>query len=143
MKWRRLNAINNQQKEQEMEGKLSISKIGFGTVVELFDAELQKVLDNCIDINTTAKTKRKIILTMTIMPDEDREVCAVEAGVELKLAARQPYPTQFLLGRDHDGAKATEYNPKQQRLYESLQAQKAARDSGAVIPFSRTEANND
>jgi hypothetical protein len=121
-----------------MSEKVSIHNLGFGTVVELFDSEMTKVLENCLDFNTSARTKRKITLTMTITPDEDREVCDVEAAVELKLAARQPYPTQFLLGRDEDGVLATEYNPKQKRLFDSLEAQRKAIREGTIIPFNAT-----
>ena len=48
--------------------KVSLTNLGNGAAVELFDHELQKVLANIDDPNTDPKEKRKII-ALSSQPD--------------------------------------------------------------------------
>lgn len=57
-----------------MSEKLSLVNLGGGAAVEMFDEALEKVLENILDPNTEAKTKRVITLKMTISPAENRGV---------------------------------------------------------------------
>lgn len=62
--------------------KLDLSAIGEGGLQEKVDKELEKVFDNILDPNTDIKTKRKLTITLTMVPDETREV--ISTSMEVK-----------------------------------------------------------
>lgn len=94
------------------EKKISLTNIGDGAAVEMFDEALGKILENILDINTDAKTKRVITLKMTISPAENRDCSAIGIEVVPKFAPDKAFETQALMGRDeHTGmAKMAEYS---------------------------------
>lgn len=95
--------------------KVTLATLRGGAAVEMFDAELQRALDNIMDPNTT-HAARTVTLTVKIKPDANRAVGLVEIGVSAKLAASTPASSQFYLGTDRGRAVAYEYNPEQLRL---------------------------
>jgi hypothetical protein len=95
----------------------------------MFDTELQRVLDNIMDPNTT-HAARTVTLQVKIKPDNNRGIGSVEIGVSAKLAAAVPVTSQFYLGVDRGKAVAYEYNPEQLRL--GLEASNAPGIKGAV-----------
>ncbi len=54
---------------------LDLSHIAEGGLQEKLDNELDKVFDNILDLNTEAKAKRKITVTLTMSSNEERTVC--------------------------------------------------------------------
>ncbi len=54
---------------------LDLSHIAEGGLQEKLDNELEKVFDNILDLNTEAKAKRKITVTLTMSSNEERTVC--------------------------------------------------------------------
>jgi len=55
------------------ERKKSFLEIGRGAMLERFDYEMERVIDNILDPNTPATKPRKITLTLTLKPDGDRK----------------------------------------------------------------------
>ena len=74
---------------------LDLSHIAEGGLQEKLDNELEKVFDNILDLNTDAKAKRKITITLTMSSNEERTVKA-------KLAPQNAVATTILVGRDYD-----------------------------------------
>lgn len=95
--------------------QVTLATLRGGAAVEMFDAELQRVLDNIMDPNTTHAV-REVTLKVKIKPDNDRGVGAVEIAVSAKLAAAVPATSRFYLGKDRGKAVAFEYNPAQLKL---------------------------
>ena len=84
-----------------MTKNLSIENLCGGAVQERINRALRKVSDNILDINTEAKKKRSISLTLTFIPDEDdREDVSVEANVTMKLAPEEGVKTQLFINKD-------------------------------------------
>lgn len=68
----------------------SILEMARGAILERVDYEMAKILDNILDANTKATAKRKMTLTLTFAPDDERGIQFVEAdGGMWKLHARQ------------------------------------------------------
>lgn len=65
---------------------MGLSNLASGAADEIFQRELAQVLQNVADPNAKAKTKRRITLTVTIVPTEDRARGTVEVRCESKLA---------------------------------------------------------
>ncbi|MFA5382461.1 MAG: hypothetical protein WC356_04790 [Candidatus Micrarchaeia archaeon] len=97
---------------------VALDNLGEGAAAELFELELQRVLDNIQDPNTKATAVRSVTLTIKIKPDEDRDYGAVSIACVSKMASVNPYPTQLVFGKEGQKNVATEYNPKQSGLFE-------------------------
>lgn len=79
-----------------------LSKIADGGAQEKFTTELQKVADNILDLNTESKTKRKVTIDLTFIPNVKRDTVDVVVDVKSKLAPQVGVTTTMLLGRDMD-----------------------------------------
>ena len=106
----------------EEEKKFSLENIGNGATIERFNLALQEVLDNIQDLNTDPKKARKVVMTVTIVPDEDRGVGRYLIDVAAKTAPIKPHPGRVFLGRNSRGkGVATEDNPVQAEMTELMQ----------------------
>lgn len=115
---------------------VSLENLGAGAALELFEVELQKVLDNISDENTKPTAPREVSLKIRIKPDEDRAAADVSIQAGSKLAPVRPYSTQIVFGIDHGQNVAREHNPKQLRFGE-------APDPSKVIEMNPREKAGD
>jgi hypothetical protein len=97
---------------------LTLSTLADGAALELFQAELDRVLRNIQDPNTDAKPTRKITLEVSFHPDEAREVGEVKVKVSARLAGSKGAKTRVFFGRHKGQLVATEYNPTQAGLFD-------------------------
>jgi len=98
---------------------LSLITLKGGAAIEMFDFELQKVLDNIMDPNTVAEAVREITLKVKIKPDKDRTFGPIAICPSCKLAPQEPVMSQIFFGQDKDGAIAHEYaKPVQNNLFD-------------------------
>ena len=82
---------------------INIGNVADGAMVEAFEVALQKAITNIMDPNTEARTKRKIVLALTLHPKEDRCQVNVEFTVETKLAGIIPSTGRLFIGKTEDG----------------------------------------
>lgn len=66
--------------------KMTLKNLCGGAAAELFDRELESVLQNIADPNTKTKTAREITLKVTVLPTEDRSRGVVGVKCTSKLA---------------------------------------------------------
>lgn len=86
-----------------MPNKLNLAEMAQGAFMEQFHRELGQVLENISDPNTDPKKARKITLSMTLKPDENREVVTVETQSKSTLVPPKPLGTTIIIDRDNDG----------------------------------------
>ena len=86
------------------QSKLNLAEMAQGAFMEQFHRELNQVLANIADPNTDPKKARKITLTMTLKPDENREVVTVETQSKSTLVPPKPLGTTIIIDRDNDGS---------------------------------------
>lgn len=96
---------------------LTLKNLGDGQAVELFDIELQNVLENIAD-KDTADGARKINLVVKFKPDSDRAVTKIEIECKSTLAPNAGIITTALIDQGIDGRyELNEFvQPKQQDL---------------------------
>lgn len=58
--------------------KIELQSIQNGAALDLFNAELKKVLENIEDENTVAGTERSITIRLSIKPDNTRRTAALK-----------------------------------------------------------------
>lgn len=80
--------------------KVCLANLGHGVAAELVDREIEEVMRNVTDPNTVAKAKRKIIMEITLAPDERRETCAVVVSCYSKLARVKPHESTVHVLKD-------------------------------------------
>lgn len=96
-----------------MQDNVTLSTFCNGAVEEMFQEELQRVMKNIADPNTSPGAVREIKLMISIKPSKAREVADVIVTPQTKLAPMMSVDTVLYMGR-HDGKLvAQEHNPKQ------------------------------
>ena len=81
----------------------SLLQMAKGAIQERVDYEVTRVVDNLLDMNTEAKAKRKVTLTITMVADDDRRVVKVEASAKSTLAPVTPIGTSLVITADGNG----------------------------------------
>jgi hypothetical protein len=116
-----------------MDGKLvplSLESLGNGGAMELFNHELEKVLRNCMDINTDHRFKRSVFIEMKVQPDETRETAAIKIEVGTKLASPRGLISQIFIGEEEGRAVAVTFDPRQGDLLNQ---------DSKVMPITRSQ----
>lgn len=118
---------------------VTLENIGNGAAIELFNRELAAVLENILDVNTSETAKRSITLKIDIKPASDRGMGAVDISCKSTLAPTHSFQTKLFFGRDKNGPKAVEYDPKQPFLpFSGQQPEPMNEDKPAnVTPISK------
>lgn len=98
---------------------VTLETVGGGAAVPQFEQELERVLENIRDPNTEAKATRKITLTVTFDPEEDRETVHTSIQVKSKLAPQREASAPMYIGFDRrDGAlKAKTHDLRQRDMF--------------------------
>lgn len=85
------------------EQRSSLLQMAKGAIQERVDYEVTRVVDNLLDMNTEAKAKRKVTLTLVMTTDDDRRVVKVEASAKSVLAPVTPIGTSLVITADGNG----------------------------------------
>lgn len=80
--------------------RASILEMAMGAIEERVNYEMDRVIQNILDRNTQATGKRKVVVELTIVPDDDRKVLAVSATAKSTLVQTNPVKTALYLGTD-------------------------------------------
>lgn len=75
----------------------SLIQMARGAFIEIFDAEMTKVIDNILDPNTKATGKRKVNVTFTFTPDDNRQTIGVSYQCKSSLEPINPVVTALYL----------------------------------------------
>jgi hypothetical protein len=100
--------------------KVTLADLGDGAMAERFDRELQRVIENIQDLNTT-DGKRKITMTLELKPlDDTRDNIAVQMKCTSTLAPYESTGTMFFLDVDRSTGEVTAFtrNPNQTGLFD-------------------------
>lgn len=77
--------------------KKSIMEMANGGFLEQVDYEMDKVIKNILDPNTRATGKRRITVTMELIPDDLRKNIAVRFFTKLNLVPINPLTTSLYI----------------------------------------------
>jgi hypothetical protein len=82
---------------------VDLNSFANGAVAERFNLELQKLLENIADPNTDPKKARKLVLTVKVSGNENRDIADVEVEAKLTLAPAKPIESKLVIDRDNKG----------------------------------------
>lgn len=95
---------------------LSVETMSGGALIERFDAELRKAVDNILDVNTSDKKSRKVTCSIVLTPS-GRDRAKIEIQTTSTLAPYTAYSSQIFFGKDATGAVVgMEQDPNQIEL---------------------------
>lgn len=97
---------------------VTLDTIGGGALVELFENELGRVLENIQDPNTDAKARRTITVKVAFAPNENRDVTDVNLTCSSKLAGIKTVVTRLFVGKVKGQLVAIENDPRQGALFD-------------------------
>ena len=82
--------------------ELSIKTLKQGACLDRFDRALAELVANVLDPNTDPKAKRSVTLTLSVKPNEARNMADITVAVASKLQPAQPLATGCTLGTNLD-----------------------------------------
>ena len=85
------------------DARSSLLQMAKGAIQERVDYEVSRVVDNILDMNTPAAAKRKVVLTLELIPDEERRVVKVNASAKATLAQVTAVGTSLVITSDGNG----------------------------------------
>lgn len=77
--------------------KKSILEMSMGAILERVDYEMGKVIDNILDLNTKPTGKRKITVTLELIPSADRKTITVQTTAKSILVPTDPVTTSLFI----------------------------------------------
>lgn len=86
----------------ENQNRASILQMARGAIQERVDYEVCKAVDNILDLNTDPIAKRKIVLTIEMKPDENRQYIKISASAKSALAPVLPVGTTLGIAANPD-----------------------------------------
>lgn len=95
---------------------VQLGTLAMGEINEKFPAALKDVVENILSFDYPGKTKRQIVITISLQPSDDRTRADVEVGVTTKLAARTPATTKLYFVPAGNEVVVSEDNPQQPKL---------------------------
>jgi hypothetical protein len=106
---------------------INIGNINEGAMIDGFEIELRKALENIADLNTPATATRAVTLQLILKPHSDRVVIETEFKCGSKLASIETHKSKIYLGRAEEGGLvAFDGDPRQMPLWSPPKPQKAA-----------------
>lgn len=116
--------------------RASILRMAMGAIEERVNYEMGGVLDNILDINTEAKKKRRMTITLEFLPDAERRTIQVNAGVKSALVPTDPVLTSLYVASSPSTGEMEVYEmvpqiPGQQAMNGSTQ------DEPKVLKFEK------
>lgn len=102
---------------------VNLLNLAEGNVVDKLNRELQKVAENIVDKNTDPKKERKITLTVSFKPNENRDFVVTKIQTKTSLAPELGEETQILIGKDSEGQLHLN-EVRQQSIFDSKQTSK-------------------
>lgn len=81
----------------EQMDKKSILEMSMGAILERVDYEMGRVLDNILDPNTKPTGKRKITISLELVPSADRRTITVLTTAKATLVPTDPVTTSLYI----------------------------------------------
>ena len=85
--------------QQQITAK-SLMDMAMGSIAERVDLEMGRVVDNILDLNTKADAKRSLTVQVAFIPDQNRQIIAMETIVKPGLANTNTIKSTLYIAAD-------------------------------------------
>lgn len=93
--------------------KIKLDTLAGGAVVERFEEQMQRVIANIDDMNTSAKAPREIVIKIKILPDGDRRSASFIVETKAILAEMEGVSGRIFMSRKGQDFTCYENDPDQ------------------------------
>lgn len=109
----------------------TLANLAKGAAMELFEIELEKVLENIADVNRDPKKPRELNILIKFTPTESPNIILVDVGIKPKLSAFNSIKTHISFGRNENTRRmeAHEIQRSQRQFWDD------EKESGNVRPI--------
>lgn len=87
---------------------INLSTVADGAIDERFDQAMREVLANIANLNTDPKKKRKIVMTVTLTGNKDRQLTDTSFQIKTTLAPAVDVETVIMIDFDENGVTGNE-----------------------------------
>lgn len=98
--------------------RVDLSTICGGAVPEIFNRELQEIMANITDPNTSVKKSRRIVLTFDFEPMADRKSVAISFGINSKLVPVAAVESNMFITEQAGQLEAFTNDIRQEELFD-------------------------
>lgn len=95
---------------------VELSTLQHGAVIDMFNEEFAKVLDNIADDNVSPDATRELTIKVQIKPDKTRQTAVTKLTVTSKLAPVKPNDGMMFIGKEGNSLVAYEDDYSQKEL---------------------------
>jgi hypothetical protein len=95
---------------------VTLETLNSGAVIELFESEWQKLLNNIQDPNTKPDAARKVKIEIAVKPAKDRRNASTSVSVTANLAPTVPHEASIVIGVENGEVQAYTFDPRQKSL---------------------------
>ncbi|GEO70509.1 hypothetical protein [Levilactobacillus acidifarinae] len=123
---------------------VDLTELANGAIQEKLDHTMKDVMTNILNPNTDAKKKRKVTITLTMAPSENRDTLTLDAQVKAALVPENAATTTVLVGRNDSGyieANELKSGAKGQTYFDSTDS-KLKTDTGEDVDQVEKEASS-
>jgi hypothetical protein len=96
--------------------RLTLANLKGGAALEMVDLELERIAENCLDVNTDAGAKRVLTLRIEFRPDKTRESMKITFKTATQLPSVDGGQALAYFGKEGGKPVIYEYNPRQLEL---------------------------
>lgn len=115
---------------------IKLSEVHKGSLDQIFQGSMLKVVENIHDMNTEAGAKREVNIKITIKPDkEDRDKAEMLVSCSEKLAPRKNLESTFFSGVDIDTGEVAMREHVQEQMDLFPQPPKVEGADSVVVDF--------
>jgi hypothetical protein len=111
--------------------KVSLRTLADGQVIDEFDQEFSRCLENIMDEKTDVRKKRSVTLKIILEPEETRDFAHASIQCSSSLAPRHIHAAQLYIGRDIDGTPMAQQKRFQQQTFDDYLENRAREDQEA------------
>jgi len=101
--------------------EVNILEMAGGAILEQINNEANKIMANIIDPNTVPTVARKLTVTLTFKPNEDRQITQTTAQAKSTLAPVKSIVTSIFVEEDNNGKpkarELTKSDPNQESMF--------------------------
>jgi hypothetical protein len=115
--------------------QVTLETLNSGAVIDLFEAEWRKLLNNIQDPNTKPDAVRKVKIEIAVKPAKDRRNASTSVSVTANLANIVPHEASIVIGLENGETQAYAFDPNQK----SLDFDGGEEKDGGVVHFPKTQ----
>ncbi|MCW6665431.1 hypothetical protein NHG32_07015 [Aerococcaceae bacterium NML191219] len=133
---------------------MDVTSLAFGEAGERINAEMQKIAQNILDLNTEATKARKLVIEVEFKPNANRDALETSVQVTSKLVKQEKAVTTMLIGQDYKTG-AIEMNelksgtpgqmffdPEDSQLKDDKGQAVEEIEKGKIIDYNKKKASN-